>query len=671
MDLALLGLRLPGVPNHSLAALGRAARRAGFEARIVPFSGWGDAGPALEAVASLRPRVVGISIQTTEAALASIAFARLLRARRYAGRIVCGGHFATLNAEDILAAPAGVDAVVRLAGEEAMVGLLRDPGDAEMATLPGLVYRAADGTVRHGAPARAVAPETVASLAVADGESLPEHLGFPAADLVLSRGCEHRCAYCCVAATSTLARQEARRGGADEAHALYARPDVASVAEHLAALHRERGARVFHFMDDNVLPDGPDAVAAWATELREALDARRVPPVAVAMQMRADAVDEHSARALARLGLARAYVGVDGYSDRQLRVLGRRADADAGERAVRLLSDAGAFPICNSLLIGPTVPFDALRDELAGIARIAHAPVHLLPIDVRAGTAYHRRAEQRGLVEGGFLWRRFRFADERSARVGRVVTSLPSRLSERSVPIALYDLGYNLGIARRLAPDTDISACADAYFRIARAWNEDQVRVLRAAIEAARSGEEAIDALIAREQPRVRGFDRGLLEACDRELQALERVVSAARPAPVRSHARGRMLCLVAASMSLVGCYRSHVRAGGDAGVDAGPRDAGADAGPRDAGVDAGPADAGCPTTGWPPETPCLPFCAEGPGVVVEFDDEGRAVGFTLAADGGALDPEIEACLTDFFAPYCYPSLAGSSAELGGHCWVA
>src|SRR5262245_42014406 len=122
MDVALVGLLVPGVENHSLEALRSAAEEAGLAAAMVPFGGGPGLAATVAAVERLRPRVCGVSIQTGEAALAALALTHLLRRRGFAGRVVCGGHFATLNAEEILASPAGVDAVVRFAGEEALVG---------------------------------------------------------------------------------------------------------------------------------------------------------------------------------------------------------------------------------------------------------------------------------------------------------------------------------------------------------------------------------------------------------------------------------------------------------------------------------------------------------------------------------------------------------------------
>jgi hypothetical protein len=85
-----------------------------------------------------------------------------------------------------------------------------------------------------------------------------------------------------------------------------------------------------------------------------------------------------------RIGLCRAHVGIDGYSGRQLTALGRDAPSDAGVLALGRL-----------------------------------------------------RVRSRGLLEGGLLLRRYRFADARTARLAEAITSFPTRLEEHSVPIAL------------------------------------------------------------------------------------------------------------------------------------------------------------------------------------------------------------------------------------------
>ena len=128
--------------------------------------------------------------------------------------------------------------------------------------------------------------------------------------------------------------------------------------------------------------------------------------IAFSLQLRADVCTPSVVTGLAALGLVRAYVGIDGYSGRQLVALGRDAPADAGPDALALLAEAGVFAVCNALIIGPTFGFEAVRGEIEALSRVRHAPVHLLPIDVRAGSRYFERVRARGLLEGGLLcWR--------------------------------------------------------------------------------------------------------------------------------------------------------------------------------------------------------------------------------------------------------------------------
>jgi hypothetical protein len=652
MDAVLVGLAHPSLENHSLAVLRHAAAGAGFSAATLPFSGWPDLEPTLRAIAELRPRLVGISLQNTEAALASLSLARLVRARGFTGLTVCGGHFATLNADEILRSPAGVDVVVRFAGEAALVGLLRGAAPAD---LPGTSFLDGDA-VRQGAPPQ-----------LADGIprwarpiALPQHLGFPAADLVASRGCEARCAYCCVAGASEQLRRESHGDG-------YARPAVADIADEIAWLWHERGARVFNFMDDNLLPLEPDAAALFVQRLGDELRRRRVGRIAFSLQLRADAVSADVADALAALGLVRAYVGVDGYSQPQLRQLGRKAPAAAGPTAIDRLSQRGVFCLANALLFGPTIPLEAVQAELAGLAQITRAPVHLLPIDARAGTRYFELAQRRGLMEGGFLWRHYRFADARTSLVAELITSLPTRLVERSVPIALYDLGYNLGIAQRLAPATELGRAATEYARLSAAWNRDQLRLLEAAVAAAQRGPEAVAELRRDEAARVRAHDEALVAECDALVVAVERAVARAARREVRAHARGRILSSVALAMGVAAC---RTPPGTAASVDAAmpaPSLPLPDLRQPPAADLANPCPAGRMAATDVPM--CL--CPYGAAVRITFDKNGVVVA-VAAADGSALPASVQSCLDDFFKSYCYPSLANTTKDvLSSHCWVA
>jgi hypothetical protein len=325
------------------------------------------------------------------------------------------------------------------------------------------------------------------------------------------------------------------------------------------------------------------------------------------------------------------------------------------------------FPVCNALLLGPTIPFESVAAEVAGLSRIRHAPVHLLPLDVRAGTAYYAAAERAGLVEGGPLWRHWRCADPRTGLVARVLTAMPTRLAERSVPIALYDLGYNLGIARRLVPEAEVGAQVALYARITEAWNADQLRLLELAVAAAATRDPACAAeLLQQEGPVVRLHDEALIAACDEALLAVERAVGRARSQAVRVHARGRMLSAVAMSMGLVACVQSSgTGSSSDAAMSIDAATDLASGWNQDLGT--------CPGSLRPdPGTP-QPFCCGASSmaaVQVTFDAMGVPSSYA-PGDGGTIPPDVLACFHAFFGTYCFPSLAGQTTEVSPHCWIA
>jgi hypothetical protein len=53
------------------------------------------------------------------------------------------------------------------------------------------------------------------------------------------------------------------------------------------------------------------------------------------------------------------------------------------------------------------------------------------------------------------------------------------------------------------------------------------------------------------------------------------------------------------------------------------------------------------------------------------FDDHGVVTGITNA-DGQPMPAAVAKCLRDLFAPYCYPSVAGTTQTyMTCHAWIA
>jgi hypothetical protein len=609
--------------------------------------------------------------------LASVVLIEMLRKRGFAGVIVAGGHFATLNAEGLVRDVGALDVVVRFAGEAALLSLLQGRASpSALASMPGAVYRDGSGGVKVGAQPMIDPPTRAAGGDF--GEALPIHLGFPAADIVASRGCEAHCSYCCVAGASDLAAAHGAR---------YTRTGATELAEVIGVLYQQRGARVFNFMDDNLLPLVADEAQSWLAAFSGALQKRDVDRIAFSLQLRADVCTPEVVAALVRIGLCRAYVGIDGYSGRQLTALGRDAPSDAGVLALGRLASAGVFSVCNALIIGPTFSFTSIVREIEALAEVRDAPVHLLPIDVRAGSKYFDRVRRRGLLEGGLLLRRYRFADARTARLAEAITSFPTRLEEHSVPIALYDLGYNLGVARRLVPDADTDEQALVYRNVTERWNADQIHVLRGAAAAAEASDpRAVARFVEDERARIRSLDTELRALCAGALRAVERTVSRARRSEVRVYTRGQLLSTVALSMALAACSSQQTPEPRDGAGEAPALDASGVAAdsailvglPEDAGS-CGPGEAGAmlaraslPATLKAIDNDSGAACYCIPGSVnVTLDDAGIPIDVSFP-DGGAVPDTVRACVLSAIGGYCFPSLAGTSQPIASsHCWIA
>ena len=174
----------------------------------------------------------------------------------------------------------------------------------------------------------------------------------------------------------------------------------------------------------------------------------------------------------------------------------------------------------------------------------------------------------------------YRFEDPRTALLAEALTGLPTRLEEYSVPVALYDLGYNLGVARRLVSGADVEEACDVYRDVTARWNVNQLRVLRAAAAVAANGTRAdIAAFVDAEAAGVRALDDELRARCDGAMAAVERAASRAHGTSVRAHARGRLISAMTLSVALAACDRPLTPTdGGMVGSDAaadGARDTG------------------------------------------------------------------------------------------------
>jgi radical SAM superfamily enzyme YgiQ (UPF0313 family) len=156
MDLALVGAEHE--ENLALRYLAAAARAAGHDPVIIPFSGEDQAARVTRDILERGHPFVGLSLAFQHHGRDFLSLARTLRRQGYAGHVCCGGHWATAAWREILEDYPEVDSIVRHDGERTLVELLSVLGrPAEWGRVEGVCTRDASGQAVAAPPRRQVA----------------------------------------------------------------------------------------------------------------------------------------------------------------------------------------------------------------------------------------------------------------------------------------------------------------------------------------------------------------------------------------------------------------------------------------------------------------------------------------------------------------------------------
>lgn len=380
-----------------------------------------------------------------------VALARRAREKGFRGMVLAGGAFAALSARDLLRDEPAFDAVAVGKGEGILCALAA--ADAVPDAVPGLIWRVPDGGLRVNPPAPPPA----------DLDTLPEpvrlrppqrFLGLPAVNLVASRGCSHRCAFCSISTWHRFCGGERYR---------LRRPEA--VAAEVGRLYRD-GVRIFNFHDDNFLPPGTDAALRRVQSLEAAFRREGVGRIAFAVKARADEVEGEAFRTLKRMGLFRVFLGVEGSNAATLRRRGRGQGPGDNERALGVL-DALDLHVCFNLLVqDPDATLEDFRAHVAFIRAHANHPLNVCRTEVYTGTPLEARLRRQGRLLGDYRGWDYRMSDPRSQRLFEIWWPA---FEGRSHPVdCLHHLAMNVDYERQLAGHfytlpTDLDARARAF----------------------------------------------------------------------------------------------------------------------------------------------------------------------------------------------------------------
>ena len=292
-------------------------RARGFDVEIYD-STFGTREELLRAIATEQPRVVGIyGNLMTRANVVAIAEA----ARAEGCRVVIGGPEPANYADQFLRA--GADAIVNGEGEVSLEALLRSK---EWTDVPGIQYRASDGSVAKNAAAPLIADLDAQPWPDRERIDIPQYLrawrerhGRGSVSVITARGCPYHCRWC---SHSVYGKTHRRRS-------------AAAVAEEVAWIVNRYSPEML-WMADDVFTIHPGWIEKYAEEMtRRGL---RVPFECIT---RADRMNPRMARALKELGCFRVWIGSESGSQRILDAMQRGVRVEQVREAVRLLRDQG------------------------------------------------------------------------------------------------------------------------------------------------------------------------------------------------------------------------------------------------------------------------------------------------------------------------------------------
>jgi anaerobic magnesium-protoporphyrin IX monomethyl ester cyclase len=329
--------------------------------------------------------LVGISSLFTPYEQEAIRTAEIVKAYHPDCKIVLGGHHPTALPQSVMES-AAVDFVLRGEGEVSMPLLARALRQKlDYRTIPGLVYRQADGTLHIDPPAQMDDLDDYPLPAVQLTDQRFYRRNQRAAIVIAaSRGCPLKCSYCSISART---------------HLTYRRRRIAAVIREIEQAADQGAVGLVDFEDENLSLD-----RAWFLQLLHEIEQRFG---AKAMELRAmnglfpPTLDEEVIHAMQTAGFKTLNLALGSTVSEQLNRFQRPDVRSAFDRAL-LLAEKFDLQAVGYVIIG--APFQTAADSIADLLYLAQRRV-LAAVSVfypSPGSPDYNLCEEHGILPPTF-----------------------------------------------------------------------------------------------------------------------------------------------------------------------------------------------------------------------------------------------------------------------------
>ncbi len=394
--------------NLALQYLAAAAEKAGHRAEVVAYSYRADLDDAVTTILERNPDLVGLGIAFQNNIEDYIIFLNTLRERGYQGHVTCGGHVPTFCYRELLRDVPGLDTAVRHEAEETLVEMLDQMANGERpSNIAGLVWR--NGTDIVVGPVRKPVLD-LDSLPFAKRSPEPYVVGgIPVDFLITARGCVGECCYCSIAAFTS------------EISVPFRLRKPGPVAEEVANLYHERGARVMFVQDDLFILPSERKTVERCQRIKEGLDRRGVHDVVFWVKGRPETITPAVCKAVREMGGIHMFLGVESASAKRLDYLGRTHLPIHNQSAITLCRDAGIVPSFNFMLFDPDSSLDDINATLDMADQHLDLPWNVCRTEIYSGTELRQRLEDENRLEGDYRSYGYRMRDERAEVMFRIL----------------------------------------------------------------------------------------------------------------------------------------------------------------------------------------------------------------------------------------------------------
>ncbi len=449
---ALVGRRLSDNENLGLGYLQAALAEAGLGVDRYTLNGATELAPIAEALLRGQADLVGLSLSDGGSAFLPLALGELLAKRGFSGHITAGGPFATLARDWLLGRYPWLESVVRFAGEAPLVALVSAlRNGTALDQVAGLTTRQCDG---RPAP---VLDQPMNDRCPIRGER-PRLLRKGVAHVMATRGCAGRCSYCGPAALQSQELEEGLRAGASRAELGAAgvggvrRRPMDALCDEMATLWRG-GTRYFYFVDEHVLPYQEPAALEFLRRLEEGLRRRKLGRFGIGCMLRSERLTARVVEEFARLGLVRAYLGVEFASAAEGRLYARRVVPEHNLEMLRCLAHSGVAVVTNLMLVHPQSTRESIQAGIDYLRQLPAGVFETTRMMIYHGTALFERMKQSDRLTGNPLRYGYTLNDPIAQRFSQLFARLRGEaFYDHSLAYRTHDAFLSLALARRLDP---------------------------------------------------------------------------------------------------------------------------------------------------------------------------------------------------------------------------